>query len=236
MKIVAIGGGDKTPAIKHALDLTGEERPSVLLIPTASSTEKAYSRKAALTEEFFHGIGVATSMLHEYGEDPSEEKIAHEIGRAALLYTIGGNTPYMLKTMRRHGTDTAISSAIRGGKLHAGTSAGALLPFELAHSNISARPTLEEWDYKYLPTLGLIPGVATAHADQHDKTPHGLRPDSRREALMQTFPDAVDLGYAIDNGAALVINDEAHYAVQADESARVHTIVRDGDKLKTDTL
>lgn len=208
MKIVAIGGGEKTPAITHALDLTGQTRPNILLIPSASSTPTSYEKKSKLYTDYFDGLGISTSLLHEFGEDPSANRIEHEIGRAALIYTIGGNSPYMLATMRRHGTDVALGNAIRGGKVHAGLSAGALLPFELALSNPAKKPEIEEWDFEYLAMLGLVEGAVTVHADKHDKTPNGPRSDSRYEALVRTFPQSVDHGYAIDNDAALVINDD----------------------------
>lgn len=230
MKIIAIGGGDKTPAITHALELTGEANPHVLLIPSASSTSNAYNRKTNLLTDYFHELGAQTSLLHEYGEKPSEDRIAHEIGRSALIYTIGGNSPHMLKAMRQHGTDVALSEAIRNGKIHAGTSAGALLPFELAHSNVSAQPSQEEWDFDYLPALGLIDAVATAHADKHDETPHGPRPDSRYEALVRTFPQSVSQGYAIDNDAALVIRDDMPpQVIRAKPTAHVQYIQRNHD-------
>lgn len=52
----------------------------------------------------------------------------------------------------------------------------------------------------------MIPGIATAHGNQHDMTPRGLRPDTRREALIRTFPKETRAGYAIDNDATLVFS------------------------------
>lgn len=203
MKIVAIGGGEKTKAVTHALDLTGAEKPHVLINPSSASTKESYSRKVPMITEYFHELGVSTSVLHDYEMIPSAQRIDHELGRASMIYTLGGNSPYMLRIMRCHGSDLAIRRAIESGVVHAGTSAGALLPFELAHSNIAKRPAEEKWDYKYLKALGIIPGVATAHANQHDPTPSGLRKESRLEALAANFPGHATIGYAIDNDAAI---------------------------------
>lgn len=237
MKIVAHGGGNRLPSAKHALDLSGDQNPSVLLIPSSSQSLDKFKRRVGLVESTFRELGVATALLHEFGEEPTKTKIEHEIGRASLLYTIGGNSPHMLKTMHRHETDIAVKDAILDGKVHAGTSAGALLPFELGHSNVSARNAEEEWDFEYLPMLGIVPGVVTAHADQHDETPYGLRPDSRMDALINTFPPHVSHGFAIENGAALVAHDDHPlYVVRANEASNVYRLRRSDDTIDISVL
>lgn len=67
--------------------------------------------------------------MHNYGETPTRTKIQYELGLTSLIYTIGGNSPYMLKTMRKHGTDGLLRQTIAKGTVHADVSAGALLPF-----------------------------------------------------------------------------------------------------------
>ncbi|CAN5416377.1 hypothetical protein BH09PAT4_BH09PAT4_02250 [soil metagenome] len=203
MNILAIGGGDKTEAIRSTLNSLPDEGTRVLLIPSACSIRGAYDRKVSSLQKYFAEFGVATSVLHEFDEAPTKTRIEHELGRASMLYTIGGNAPHMMQTLESHGTDSAIFNAIRGGKTHAGTSAGALLPFRLMHSNVSARPSKEEWDFQFLEGLGLLPGVLAVHANQHDNTPNGPRPDSRLEHLVANFPLAAEFGLALDNGAAI---------------------------------
>ena len=238
IKIVAIGGGNKDKAIEHALTMSGAEKPSVLLIPSAASNVNSYGRKVPVLTEYFQSLGVDVNVLHEFGEDPSATKIAHELGRNSLIYTIGGSSPHMLRTMARHGTDVAVADAIRGGTVHAGLSAGALLPFELAHSNTSVKPSSEDWDYQYLDMLGIIPGVATAHADQHDPTPHGDRPDTRLGALVATFPENATTGYAIDNGAALIFNGiNPPEVIRSVAESKARTVHRTPDgSIQIDTL
>ena len=162
-------------------------------------------------------------MLHGYGETPTETQIAHELGAASLLYTIGGNSPYMLKTMRQHGTDVAVAEAIRTGKVHAGVSAGALLPFELAHSCVAKKPAEEQWDYELLHGLNLISGVASAHANQFDPAPTGFRSETRHEALVSHFPQ-VQRGYTVDNGASMIFSRTDPALIFTDPSARARII------------
>ncbi len=224
-----MGGGERVKAFNAALELTGHEEVNVLIIPTACSTEKSYDIKVPLTADRFKKLGVKVRILHELGEHPTKERLAQEIGHASLIYTIGGNTPYLLEQLHTFDGFNPLRKAITNGTLHAGTSAGALLPFELAHSNIAKRPAEEEWDYAFLPTLGVIPGVATVHANQHDPMPHGERPDSRIEALISAFPETVSTGYAIDNGASLVIHDESLKPILESAGANVHLLSREDD-------
>jgi peptidase E len=225
MNIIAIGGGDKKPAVQRGLDLS-DGCSRVLIVPTAASTEGAFDRKVPAALEFFEELGAAPAILHRFEETPTKTQIEHEIGRAGLIYTIGGNTPNMLKTMSEHRSDHAIEQAIRAGKVHAGTSAGALLPFKILHSNVAKHPSKEEWDFAYLNGLGIIDAAATAHADQHDPTPYGLRPDSRLEALMATFPESAQIGFGIENGAAAIFGERPEI-IQARPDAVVHLIGRD---------
>lgn len=226
MNIIAIGGGDRTPAVRRGLELAGEPN-RVLLIPSAASIEMGFNRKVANATRFFNSLGIETDLLHEFGETPTRTRLEHEIGRASIIYTIGGNTPYLIKTLQAHGSDILLKRAIeRGDVVHTGTSAGALLPFRIAHSNISPRPAEEEWDFEYLrPPIDIINAVATAHANQHDPTPEGPRPDTRLEVLMSTFPSDIERGYAIDNGAAAIFGDNPGI-IHANPDSNVHYVSR----------
>lgn len=229
MKIVAIGGGTKkADMLRTAVDMSGDEQSSVLLVPTASSSREKFARLTAKATNSFSEIGVVTTLLHGYREVPSPTRIAHEIGRASVIYTIGGNTPIMMRKMRRHGTDTAIATAIMMGKVHAGSSAGAILPFELGQSNVSPDPEHEDWDFEYLKLLGLVSGVLGVHANKHDDTPSGPRHDSRLVALQTSFPADMESGYAIDEDAALVISGNSPFRVVRGRSdANVYNLHRD---------
>ncbi|OGL22302.1 hypothetical protein A2707_03165 [Candidatus Saccharibacteria bacterium RIFCSPHIGHO2_01_FULL_45_15] len=236
MNIVAIGGGNKNAAIRHAIDLTGEQKPNALLLPSACSTELSYAKKVPLLTDYFETLGVDVTRLHDFDEQPTSTKIAHELGRASMFYTIGGNSPHMLATMQKHGTDSAIRQAILDGKVHAGTSAGALLPFELAQSNIAKRPTEEEWDYEFLPMLGLLKCAAAVHANQHDKTPSGSRSDTQMEHMMTHLPASATRGIAIDNGAAVVISSQGNSVIASDSTAGAYIIERKKNKISAHTI
>lgn len=230
MNIVAIGGGERQEAFRTALEISGNEKTSVLIIPTACSTEVSYNRKVNLTIDRFKQLGVRDlSVLHKYNTHPTKDQIVHELGRASLIYTIGGNTPHMLTELQAFQGTVPLKETIKNGTIHVGTSAGALLPFELAHSNPVSKPTEQEWDFKFLPTLGLIPGVATVHANKHDPIPGGQRPDNRFEALVNNFPENIHIGYAIDNDASLVFTDGKPSSIKESANSKVQRITRQSD-------
>jgi peptidase E len=240
MRITSIGGGNKAPALKETLDALPDEKTEVLLIPTACSLVSAYERKVKSNIDFFRQFGVATKVLHEFGAPVTATQLEHEIGAASLIYTIGGNTPYMLRTMREQGIDIALRKAIQNGKPHAGTSAGALLPFDGIHTNPSPRPQYEVWDFEVLEGLGTLRGIATAHANKHDPTPMGLRQESRREHLESHFPEEYTIGIAIENDAAVIFGSEHRiirtnnanvYALHSGEQGVTTTIIEDGSHL-----
>ena len=219
MNVVGMGGGSRTPGVKAAHGLSGQEHPNVLIVPTACSLRSSFDRKVPQIVKFFSNLGLSTNVLHQFSEQPSKEKIASTLGTATLIYTIGGNAPYMLKQMKASGLDTALATAIKQGVVHVGTSAGALLPFAQMHINPSNRPKKELWDFDYADGLSIVTAVATAHANGHDKTMCGLlRPDTRFDHLLRTFPAEAQYGLAIDNGAAVILGDNPGVAL-ADPNA-----------------
>jgi len=230
MHIVAIGGGDKEPAITSTLEYL--PNPNVLIVPTACSTPNAFTKKVNACWNFFAGLGVPGVVLHDFGETPTKTEVDEMFGRAGLIYTIGGNSPHLLKTMPEHGSDVALVAAVKRGAVHAGVSAGALLPFKKLHSCVAKKPAEEVWDYEQLSGLGLLSAIATAHANQRDMTPDGQRFDSRLDHLKANFPADMPLGIGIENGAALIVRDEASHVLSATNTAKVH-IIEQGNELQT---
>ncbi len=221
MHIVAVGGGNKEPAIRHAMNRM--ENSSVLIVPTACSTPLSYNKKVAACTAFFEKLGLPSVVLHELGEIPTPTKVDHEFGRAGMLYTLGGHLPTLLEQMPGYGTDV-MRRTVQNGTPHGGTSAGALWPFERMHSCPVKRPEQVDWDYAQLSGASLLRAIATAHANQHDDTPDGLRPDSRLDNLMADFPADMSLGIGIENGAALVIDNDSSFVLSAREDARLHIL------------
>lgn len=226
MRIAAIGGAPKDSILKSFVrDL---DNPNALIIPSACSTESSYDKKVPVCIEMLSTLGLQATVLHDFEEIPTQTKIDHELGSASFAYVLGGNSPHMFKTLELHGTDTAIRSAVIGGLSLAGTSAGAILPFRNAMSCPVGKPAEVEWDYAYLKGLGLIDACLTPHGDQVD--PHLTEIDrgNRRDNMLRTLPMGM-LGISIENGAALVIDNDRAYVGRARNDASLHIMQHKGD-------
>ena len=225
MRIAAIGGGNKQPILDQFIaDLPNDK---AVIIPTACSTRRSFDKKVSATESMLADLGLATHVLHEFEEKPTQTAIEHELGRASIAYVIGGNSPHMLETMALHSTDLALTRAVRnGGISRAGTSAGALLPFARFMSCPAKQPQDEVWNYEYLQGLSLIPASATAHANKHDEHKTGAIVGTRYDNF--ALPESTSIGFAIENDAALVIDGERSYVGRATPEANVHLISRGG--------
>ena len=225
MPIVAIGGGRRQPAIQEALTLYGQDHTRVLIIPSACSVESGYNRKVAAVIKSFSGMGLSSFVLHNFNEIPETTRLQDELEKSNLIYTIGGNTPHLLSTLSKNGFREALSKRIADGAIHAGVSAGALLPFDQIHSNPSSCPSQEDWYFSRFSGLGILRGIATAHANSHDPTPDGERVDTRLDNLRSHWitPDS-PLGLAIDNGAAVIFGPDEPHIVRSVDGANVHTL------------
>lgn len=226
MHIVAIGGGNKEPILKPIVD--NLESPDMVIIPTACSTQKSYDRKVAVSKQWCGDFGLRATVLHEYEEKPSPDKVAELLGKASIAYVIGGNTPYMLGKLPEHQTDLAITAAVSRGMWLTGTSAGALLPFEAGLSCPAKKPAEEDWDYTYVRGLSIIPAAVTAHANQVDAHPYRNDGQTRFEHFRQTLPQDQSVGFGIENNAALVIDGDRTYVSRSDASASIHLAFPDG--------
>lgn len=227
MNIVAIGGGKKRPSIEYAIEHF-VDTPNVLLIPSACSTEESHARKVNACIKFFQSVGLPNvDVLHDFNKNPTPTKLDESFGQAGIMYVIGGNTPYLHKTIRAHGSDQRIVDATRTGVTLSGTSAGALLPFRVGQTLPVPNPAEVEWEFENVPGLGLVPAAACVHANRHEDTPAGKRPDTRMDAFIANLPEGEQTGYAIDHGAALIFSEtlrEPYVIRETGSLATVHLI------------
>ena len=229
MNIVAIGGGDKRLAMEAALEGLSAEQNLVTIIPTACYGPISYARKVPEVMRFFNGLGLNTGVLHEFDELPSKDKVTDLLGRASLIYTIGGNTPELLKRFAATNIAEVLKKTIlTSDVIHAGAGTGALLPFVRMHSNPSTKPSREEWNFVTPEGLGLLSGIATVQAGLHDPIPGGILPYSRLQHLASHFPSSQEYGLGIDSGAAVIFGNNAQI-VRARPEAQVHVLNRSND-------
>ena len=224
MNIVAIGGGRRGPILETIVDQL--ETPRAVLIPTACSVKDGYDKKVPACLKSLVGLGLETEILHAYNEDPSSDKVSELIGRASLVYIIGGNTPTLLAKSAEYGTDNALREGAQRGLWITGTSAGALLPFTYGMSCPVSDPETTPWEYEDLTCLDIFPVPAriTAHASSIDPHPTRQEQITRFDHFQKTMPRSTDLGFAIENNAALIMDGDTLSVRRAKPEAAVHVI------------
>lgn len=129
-RIVAFGGASLEPGStdgplhQYLLDLTGESRPRVCFLGTASGDNANY---AAVFYAWFARRAEATHLgLFDRRIDDIRGLLLDQ----DIVYVGGGNTANMLAIWRTHGVDSALEAAWKSGVILAGPSAGAVCWFE----------------------------------------------------------------------------------------------------------
>ncbi len=129
-RILAIGGASLGPTStdwplhQYLLDLSGQERPRICFIGTASG-EDAWDR-AGFYATFARRA--EASHLDLFGRQIDD--VQAFLLDQDVLYVGGGNTANMLAIWRVHGVDKALKTAWERGVVLAGWSAGAMCWFE----------------------------------------------------------------------------------------------------------
>ncbi len=237
LQVVAMGSALLTEReqifTRQALDMTGEQKPTVLTINTAKATAESCEAYAEKTQAHFTNLGASVLDLHQFEQPPSSLEIVEKIGAASMLFVAGGNTRAMINFWRQNNIAAEIESKIREGVVLAGGSAGALAWFELGHSDAEfyEKPEGEPWEYILTEGLGFIGATACPHFDSKtaDNEP---RRDNFTQLLIKNDHPMPAIG--ITNRAALVIDGEDYRTLSVDETGAVFTIELDSNDNATE--
>jgi dipeptidase E len=175
----------------HVLELarraSGRDRPRICLIPTAVGDDPILCEQFA---DLFAPRG-EPSVLRLFQR---EDDLAAIVAAVDAVYVTGGNTANLLALWRLHGLDAILRDAWDRGVVLAGMSAGAICWFEACTTD-SFGPTLRP----LLAGLGFLAGSLIPHY-------HG-EPQRRPQFLRLVGDGTLPAGYAVDDGAALVLRD-----------------------------
>src|SRR4051794_39177493 len=188
-QIVAFGGGGFSMEAgnrlldDYGLALTGEQRPRVCFLPTASGDADHY------VVRFYQHFGPHAEASHlslfrrERGcrLDPREHLLAQD-----LIYVGGGSVISMLGVWRAHGIDAILRDAWASGVILCGLSAGSLCWFAEGVSAFHGEPAA-------ITGMNLLPWSNAVHYDGES----ARRADFHRALLQGMCP-----GYAASDGAA----------------------------------
>jgi peptidase E len=186
--IVGLGGFGDTPEqterlCRHVFDLTGRDRPRLLIVPTA--TADSDDTVAAYFEHF--ALSTDPSVLRTFPWPPTD--LRTRILDQDAIWVGGGNTANMLAIWRVHGIDMLLREAWEAGIVLFGASAGMICWFEAGVTD-SFGPQLAG----LRDGLGFLAGSACPHYDGEE-----LRRPRYRELVDGGFPP----GIAADDGVGL---------------------------------
>ncbi|MGC5011170.1 Type 1 glutamine amidotransferase-like domain-containing protein [Streptosporangium sp. DT93] len=221
--IVAIGGGsfrpsarhgsiEASPLLRYALDLSGQDRPRLGLLATATGDDSEWLLKMYGA---FRDWDVEVSHLSLFPmpniEDPREWVLGQDV-----VYVSGGSVANLAALWRLHGLDEIFEEAWRAGVVLSGQSAGALC-WHVGGNTDSFGPELRAWS----DGLGLLPYACGVHYDSDPQ---------RRELLHASVASGeLPMGYAADEGVALhYVGTEFIQAVSVRPGGHAYRVEHDG--------
>jgi peptidase E len=221
-QIVPFGGlrpqpGTRPPLVDYLLGLTGQPRPKVCLIPTATGD---HADRIVQLYAWLTGAGAECTHLALFERTVTDIRafLLHQ----DLIWVGGGNTANMLAVWRIHGVDRVLREAWEAGTILCGGSAGSLCWFECG--------TTDSFDVNRLAPLhdglGFLPGSHCPHYDGEAQ---------RRPLYHRLIAEGFPAGYAIDDEAAIrFVGTEVAEVVSARSGATAYRVeLRDGEVVET---
>ena len=193
------------------LSLTGEPRPRICFISTASGDNDGY---LARFYRAFKPPRARPAHLALFRREVRD--LAAFLRAQDVIYVGGGNSANLLAIWRLHGVDKALRRAWRAGVVLAGISAGAICWFEDGITDSFGAPPRPLND-----GLGLLAGACCPHFDGEKE---------RRPALHRAMRRGFRPTLALDDGAAAHFVDRSLKEVVASRrTARAFMVeVKDG--------
>jgi peptidase E len=220
-QIVAFGGGgfsmEGNPLLDdYVLSITGQERPRVCFVPTASGDADHYLvrfyRRFANVSEASH----LSLFRRDKGGGAVEGDIRAHLLRQDLIYVGGGSLLSLLGAWKAHGIDSILRAAWRKGVVLCGLSAGSLCWFDDAVTAFHGPPE---------PTrgLGLLPFSNCVHYDGEPQ---------RREVFRRLVAErTIGPGFGVPDGVALhFVGRELHDVVSSRPGLSAFRVHAEGEE------
>jgi len=215
-KILIAGGGFNTAFIRYMAEITGQPRPKLLYLPTASADSPTgiiswYRNCSPLNVEASHQI----SFIASTQQARSWEEVFLSVDG---IVCSGGNTLNQQAIWKAQGIDVILKQAWDRGIVLGGASAGSLCWFE--EGTTDSRPK----ELSTVQGLGFLKG---SHSPHYDAEP-GRRP------LYQKLIGSGQMkpGYACDNDAGIHFEDNTvTRVVSARAGAKVYYVSVEGGKV-----
>ena len=203
----AIGGAnyDKNESLIIDLDIIKEskkENPVVLFIAIAQNDDP---NKINTFKKYYENLGAQVNILLTYNVNLNQNDIEHAINNCDIIYFSGGITSRVVSFAKQFELENSLKNAYLNGKIIVGVSAGAILFFDYGYGDKEAFTyNLETVNHQITPGIGILNGVFCPHYQNNG---------------LLTFNEEVKKysldGYALENGAALKINDEGFEVIKS---------------------
>jgi cyanophycinase len=189
-----ICGGGTLPAelYQHFVHLAGGSAARVVVITTASALADSDLIQATLNVWREQGLANLTILHTRSRETADEDQFVKPLTDATGVWFGGGDQNRLIDTYLGTSTEREIRGVLARGGVVGGTSAGAAVMSPVMIRR--GKPTVE-----YGPGFGFLPGSVV---DQHF-----LKRDRKQRLLQVLEAHREFLGFGIDEGTALVVED-----------------------------
>ena len=217
---MAIGGGNlrlgETRRIdERIVELTGAERPRILLIPTASGDRPDIIE--GFREVYGKQLGCDVEVLALCSDSPPAERMAGLVADAQAVYVSGGNTLRMMELWHKAGLDRLLIDTAARGTVLAGSSAGAICWFRDGHSDsLSYTADGRPWEFIKVAGLGLFDATFCPHCHA----------EHREESVARMTVRDGGTVIACDNNTAIEIAGDQWRVFRSRRQGKAYRIVR----------
>ena len=144
---------------RDLLAATGKDPARVVVIPTAAVTGPVKAAYDGVTH--FNSLGGKAEPLMALDEERANDpELVGRIAGADIIYFTGGNPNHLLETLQDSRLLAAITEALAGETILAGSSAGAMVM-----GSLMRRPRAEEW----VTGLGIAAGICVLPHHERSK-------------------------------------------------------------------
>lgn len=220
-KIIAIGGGEigrpgfpveTTRIDKEIIRISGEKRPKLLFLPTASGDSESYAE--VVKKHFGRRFGCRVETIFLLRKKNTFSEIRKKVLASDIIYVGGGDTLKMMRCWRELGVDKILREAYEKGIVLSGISAGAICWFSFGNSDSSTRIKKEGLMIK-VRGIGLVKILFCPHYDVEKQ---------RRPELKKMMKNTSGVAIAFENCTAIEILDDRFRIIRSKEVAHAYKV------------
>ena len=168
MKLIL--GSDLSFLLKYGYDLTGISKDQMRIgyVTTASKGARKFSQRVQETI-------IPTIIENGYNieeidiKDKSKDELQNFFKDKNIIHVEGGNTFYLLKTIRETGFDEILKELLSEGKIYIGTSAGAYVMCPSIDVSDWDDETVDRFSVSDFNALNYVPFVLYVHYKDENK-------------------------------------------------------------------